>query len=141
MLEIFTNLWFYAFILLIVIIILILYKLKIINFDQKIDPETELAKRATELIKKEKELKKEIDNLYKDSVVVDNLRELMDNKHSAYKEFKTKVKTHDKELNEIKKVLKITDNLLEKLPEEEIEKFVKSKKFRTYKKVIEKHVK
>lgn len=112
------------------------------------DPEVRLAQRAQELIKKEKELsqkekelKREVDKLYKDSVVIDNLREITDKKHSTLREIESKAKVHGKELHRIKKVLRITDDLLEKLPEEEIEKFVKSKKFNTYKKIIERYVK
>ncbi len=53
MIEIFTNLWLYAFLLLIIIFILILMKL---NIMAPKDPEVRLAQRAQELIKKEKEL-------------------------------------------------------------------------------------
>lgn len=148
MIELFTDLWFYSFVLLIIILLLILYRIKFSKPAILKDPESELAKRAKELILKEKELKqkekeirKEIDQIYKDSIVVDNLREIMDKKHSTYKEYESKVKGHSKEFKTIKKVLAITDNLLEKLPEEEIEKFIKSKHFNDYKKVIQKYVK
>jgi hypothetical protein len=39
---------------------------------------------------------------------------------------------------DIKKVLLITDNLLEKLPEEVINEFIKSKDFELYERVINK---
>ncbi|MBS3113263.1 hypothetical protein J4418_04225 [Candidatus Woesearchaeota archaeon] len=147
MIEIFTNVWFYAIILLIIIIGLIIYRLKLFKLAPK-NPEEELAQKAKEILLKEKtlqikekELKKEVDKLYKDSIVVDNLREIMDKKHSSFKEYESKIKNHSKEFKHIKKILKITDDLLEKLPEEEVEKFVKSKHFKDYKRAIEKYVK
>ncbi len=145
MLEILTNLWLYALLLFIIIIILILMKLQIIK---PRDHETQLMDKAEHLIEKEKALKlkekelhREIDNLYKDSMVVDNLREFVDQKHAKLKEYEHKVKTHDQELDEVKRVLRTVDALLERLPEKEIEKFVKSKQFKLYKEVIEKYVK
>jgi len=49
-------------------------------------------------------------------------------------------KKQEEEVTEedIKKVLKIVDNLLGKLPEKEIEKFAMSKNFKLYKKVLKK---
>lgn len=41
--------------------------------------------------------------------------------------------------NDVKKVLKMTDNLLENLPDEIVDKFSKSKDFELYKKVLKEH--
>ncbi|MFA5142197.1 MAG: hypothetical protein WC471_04475 [Candidatus Woesearchaeota archaeon] len=146
--SLFTSLWFYSAILLVVIVILVVYKLKLFSNMFYKDHETDIAEKASALIQKEKELKlkekevhRQIELLYKDSIVVDNLREMMDKKHSTYKEYEQKVKGHHKELKDVKEVLSTVDELLEKLPEKDIEKFVKSSKFKIYKKAIEKYVK
>src|SRR3989338_4818532 len=120
MIEIFTNVWFYAIILLIIIIGLIIYRLKLFKLAPK-NPEEELAQKATEILLKEKTLQ---------------IKE-----KELNKEYESKIKNHSKEFKHIKKILKITDDLLEKLPEEEVEKFVKSKHFKDYKRAIEKYVK
>ena len=55
--------------------------------------------------------------------------------------FKNESKSNDEKISfdeDIKKVLLITDNLLEKLPEEVIIEFIKSKNFEFYERVINK---
>lgn len=83
-----------------------------------------LLKKENFLKKKEGQLKKEIDLIYDQALKLMNIETTM-------------ISTRHVE-GDVKKVLKITDELLEKLPEEEIERFVKSKDFKLYKNVMKK---
>lgn len=107
-----------------------------------------LAEKAKKLADKEKELrlkdrkiKTELKLLHKDSLIIDKLREVLDRKHKAFKEYEAIVKAHHKESKEIGKVLRIINNLMEKLPDKEIDIFLKSKKFKLYQKAMQKYVK
>lgn len=92
-------------------------------------PEDKIAEKVERLLKKEiflkkkeGQLKREIDLIYDQALKLMNIE-------------KTMVSARHVE-GDVKKVLRITDELLEKLPEEEIEKFVKSKDFKLYKNVM-----
>lgn len=97
------------------------------------DPEEAILRKAEELIKKEKriakkehEIRKEIDRLYDKAI-----RLMAIEKEVKILREKNRVPEED-----IKRVLKISDELLEKLPDEEIERFLRSKDFQLYQKVM-----
>ncbi len=97
------------------------------------DPEMAIVNKADELIKREKRvakkehsIRKQIDELYNKAI------RLM----AMEKEVKELRKRSALPEEDVKRVLRITDELLEKLPDEEIERFLKSADFRLYQKVM-----
>ena len=97
------------------------------------DPEEVILRKADELIKKEKRLAK------KEAVIRKQIDELYDKAirlMAVEKEVKALRKKADLPEEDVKRVLRVADELLEKLPDEEVEKFLKSDDFRLYQKVI-----
>ncbi len=85
-------------------------------------------KHSGKIEKKEENLLEDIKNIINSSNPEQKIYKLIENE-------KKKIDLVNKD---VKKVLNIMDNLLEKLPEEEIEKFAKSKDFELYQKILTK---
>lgn len=116
------------------------------------DKEKDIVKKVNKLLKKEKELKQKekilaskIEGVYKSALelkgkeieIKGREKEIIKKEKELPKSRIIKEKSSSMD-EDIKKVLKITDNLLEKLPDEEIDKFAKSNDFKLYRKVMEK---
>lgn len=123
------------------------------------EKEEDIIKQVDKLLKKEKELKEKekilannIEGIYKKALELKGKEMELKGKEKEIIKKEKELPKREKELTKSKiikekgssidedtrKVLKITDNLLEKLPDDEIDKFAKSKDFELYKKVMEK---
>jgi len=105
-----------------------------------------IVKEVDELLKKEKKLKEEEKKIKKEiEVLVDKTLELfeLDKQQTKVKkkgkELKKALEQPFKDYNDVKKVLTIMDELLAKLPENEVEKFAKSEASKLYEKVMKKY--
>jgi len=108
--------------------------------------EERIVKEVDELLKKEKKLKEEEKKIKKEiEVLVDKTLELfeLDKQQTKVKkkgkELKKALEQPFKDYNDVKKVLTIMDELLAKLPENEVEKFAKSEASKLYEKVMKKY--
>jgi len=100
-------------------------------FEKKGSEEEEISRIANMLLLKEKtlarkesEIKKQLETLYHLAVTIDA------------KDMLVREKVKKAMDPEVKKVLRTMDDLLENLPEKTMEKFIKSSKYRTYKRVM-----
>ena len=100
-----------------------------------------ILKKEAALKMREQALKREIEELYKKARELKGKELQLNKKEDQIKKKEIALEKPtiivEKGLDEdVKKVLKITDDLLERLPDEEIDKFSKTKEFELYKKVI-----
>lgn len=121
-------------------LVLMLLSLPILEFMLKWEPkqkEEVLIAKADQLIEREKNFKKKEGQLSKEVEELYNKALTLESKE---KELKQKERNGVLDAD-VKRVLMITDELLAKLPDTEIDKFVASKDFQTYKKVMERVIK
>ena len=84
-------------------------------------------------IRKKKDIDKKEENLFDD---IKNALSFSNPEKRVYDLIEKEKKKIDLVNRDVKEVLRVMDNLLEKLPEEEIEKFAKSKEFHKYERVL-----
>jgi len=101
-----------------------------------------ILKKEEALKQKEAMLKKEIEDIYRKAqelrgkeIALNKKSDEIKKKEAALNQKPTIIIEKGLE-DDVKKVLQLTDTLLEKLPDEEIEKFAKTKEFELYKKVM-----
>ena len=86
-------------------------------------------------VKKKRKIEKKEENLIEE---IKNILNSSNPENKIYKLIEQEKKKIDLVNKDVKKALSIMDDLLGKLPEEEIEKFAKSKDFELYQKVLTK---
>ncbi|RLF48821.1 MAG: hypothetical protein DRN20_03725 [Thermoplasmata archaeon] len=95
----------------------------------------ELTKKEEELKKREEEIKKKEEELRK----IEEEKEMLERKKKDIERRMAELRKTEEEEEEVRKVLKILDDLLEQLPEEVIDKFALSDDFKLYEKVLDRY--
>jgi len=105
-------------------------------FEKKgmLEEETEIVKHVQALLHKEKILDKKEQDIKKQLEALYHMATTLDGKDKHLRQ-QDKTKGTDPD---VKKVVKMLDDALDKLPEEEIDKFVRSQHYGLYKRVMEK---
>ena len=91
-----------------------------------------LKQKEATLIKKEDKIKQHIEGLHKQTENLEKLHHHVNKKHEE-------VKTNAKDIEDVRKVLKIADDLLGYLPEKTIEKIAETKEFHVYRDILDKY--
>lgn len=107
--------------------------------DKIVEEVNELLKKEKNLRKEEKKIKKEIEVLVGKTLELFELSKERKTVKKKGKELQKALEKPFKDQKDVRRVLQIMDDLLAKLPEEELERFARSEAAKLYEKVMKKY--